>query len=701
MLIAVSHRGMNGVHVWIQLGRNTVPGRFRKWPKGRGLHVMQSSMKLWPARPDALSGPASSPTGLTGRTAHRTAVEEPRFGRDAFSKDQIAVEFRARTPSSRCRCATMIPAGPQHTACWVTGSPGLAVWISRCIVPAKLTALLMVYTCEDNLKETLPCGGVEELDCVVTSWTHWGACPVTCGGAQHNRQRQIRHLPRYGIRTCPQQLKETQGCGLKACSEMDCQVSDWEAWQACTTTCGIGQQMRKRDIIGNRTRHGDGCSLSLEETMPCTGNQSTGDCNAHDCKWGFWNDWSACTCSCDGGQKQRTRHVFRAALPGGKSCDVKEREEIAACSTHPCNAAAACVDGAWSAWKDWTQCSVTCGGGTSFRSRIEEMKATACGTPATGKERESKFCNIVKCNHTSVDCVFGDWVRWGACSGTCNGVKRRSRQISRHGTGFGESCIGPLKQIAPCNVPGTGQTMAPGCGSEVPNDCKLSTWGSWSICSTSCGRGEHIRNRTILVHPKNGGKICDGALSIVANCHGPVCPSPLAVNCKPGDWQDWARCDKCSGQRKRYRNGVTLPSDGGNNCDQFVEEEVGKCPRKCGEKAWCSWSDWGEWGSCSRTCGEGKRSRRRHLELSDRPEPQAEISQKYSELYRRTHTLESSRVGELAKSFAVGCLCAALLLAGLRVFLMMKLFIASAGQHTTMSVRSSDGELLVGSLSEE
>ncbi|XP_021930567.1 spondin-1-like isoform X2 [Zootermopsis nevadensis] len=39
-------------------------------------------------------------------------------------------------------------------------------------------------------------------------------------------------------------------------------------------------------------------------------------------------------------------------------------------------------------------------------------------------------------------------------------------------------------------------------------DCVVSRWTRWSKCSVSCGCGYKTRNRSILVHSRNGGKAC-------------------------------------------------------------------------------------------------------------------------------------------------------------------------------------------------
>ena len=52
-----------------------------------------------------------------------------------------------------------------------------------------------------------------------------------------------------------------------------------------------------------------------------------------------------------------------------------------------------------------------------------------------------------------------------------------------------------------------------------------SLWGSFSICTTTCGPGQQIRRRTCN-NPvtSNGGKPCKGSSEELRQCSGPPCP---------------------------------------------------------------------------------------------------------------------------------------------------------------------------------
>ncbi|KAK6167247.1 hypothetical protein SNE40_021325 [Patella caerulea] len=148
-------------------------------------------------------------------------------------------------------------------------------------------------------------------------------------------------------------------------------------------------------------------------------------------------------------------------------------------------------------------------------------------------------------------------------------------------------------------------------------DGMWSPWGEWESCSITCGVGLRYRSRTCSNPlPANGGKVCHGETRESSSCAAQACP----VDGSWGNWGSWDQCSTTCGsgtkQRIRLCNNPT-PQLGGQPCPgnstQITSCEETICPINGG------WGEWGLWNPCSRSCGEGYRSRDRKC---NSPRPQ-------------------------------------------------------------------------------
>ena len=65
------------------------------------------------------------------------------------------------------------------------------------------------------------------------------------------------------------------------------------------------------------------------------------------------------------------------------------------------------VDGGWSEYGDWSECSVKCGGGTQSRSRTCDNPAPAAGgAKCEGDAKEEQTCNTESCPGTYFCVIF-------------------------------------------------------------------------------------------------------------------------------------------------------------------------------------------------------------------------------------------------------------------------------------------------------
>lgn len=421
-----------------------------------------------------------------------------------------------------------------------------------------------------------------------------------------------------------------------------------------------------------RSLGGLGCDLALGETRDCPQNPS---CGSVDCVWEDWTQWGGCSCSCDGGQRTRNRHIRTSPRAGGKPCKSSEKEQVGSCNTQKCSSQR-CIDGDFGEWVDWGQCSASCGGGVMVRHRPIAKTANECGQQPEGKSQETRFCSVNIACDPPIDCEFSSWGSWSDCSSTCNGIKRRSRRVARYGRGDGRWCLGGLKETWPCN-PSPHAVSPVGCVAQSAVDCILGDWSVWSICSASCGGGERTRSRDIAQHPSNGGMACTGALSELRECGRQLCHALPPVDCIYGEWAEWGACSKCGGERLRTRNIARYPQNGGKPCHNITTEEAARCPRKCHDKLFCVWGHWDDWSRCTATCGSGgKRNRRRYLELSndansEAPPPVQDMLSRYDMLYHRTVDLEAHHYQELLLSFSAGGLCLICVMIGVRASSML------------------------------
>ena len=59
------------------------------------------------------------------------------------------------------------------------------------------------------------------------------------------------------------------------CYQVDCKLSDWESWNSCSKTCGMGSRLRNRKILVSAKNEGRQCGSTVDimdcNQDPCPG----------------------------------------------------------------------------------------------------------------------------------------------------------------------------------------------------------------------------------------------------------------------------------------------------------------------------------------------------------------------------------------------------------------------------------------------
>uniref|UniRef100_A0A8C6LSW7 Thrombospondin type-1 domain-containing protein 7A n=1 Tax=Nothobranchius furzeri TaxID=105023 RepID=A0A8C6LSW7_NOTFU len=413
----------------------------------------------------------------------------------------------------------------------------------------------------------LPC----KKDCIVTPFSDWTECPVTCDSAgdavkkKQSRKRLVIQMPSNGGQECPQLLEEEKDCEVpKICPGFRWKTHKWRKCQlvpwflrkdspGAQETCGPGLQTR-----GVSCRKLDGSQADINECLRSAKPMLaiTQHCQLpcqDDCQLTNWSKFSSCTADCVG---VRTRK--RALI--GRS---KKRDKCKNTQMYPLSETQYCPCDKYNAQPvgKWSDCILPEGG------RVESIM----GLKVQGDIKE---------------CGQGYRFQAMVCYDQDNRLVETSR-CNSHGY-IEEACI------IPC-----------------PSDCKLSEWSNWSRCSKSCGSGVKVRSKWLREKPYNGGRPCP-KLDHINQVYEVV---PCQSDCNQYVWvaEPWSVWkvsnvdlkENCGEgvQTRKVRcmlNTVDGPSESVEDylCDPEemplgARESRLPCPEDC------VLNDWGSWSRCS------------------------------------------------------------------------------------------------------
>ncbi|XP_067333151.1 properdin-like isoform X2 [Channa argus] len=363
-----------------------------------------------------------------------------------------------------------------------------------------------------------------------SSWSGWSDCSGSCingerGDLPSRRRYRSCSNPIPSNNTvppgdsCPGDNIQEQNCSELPNCPVDGNWGGWSPPEPCTVTCGEGLQLSTRTCNNPVPKYGGRfCEGTSAKTTIC---QSPCPVDGF---WSGWSNWGECSSSCISQDRipTRTRHrscsnPAPSSKPPGRPCQGDDRE-IENCSHQPyCS-----VDGVWGSWSPFTSCSITCGEGLQLSTRM-------CNNPVP--KYGGRFCEGTSAKTTvcqspcPVDGFWSGWSNWGECSSSCisqGRIPTRTRQ---------RSCSNPAPSSKPPGRPCQGDDREIENCSHQPHCSVDGVWGSWSPftpCPVTCGVGLQVSNRNCdSPAPKHGGQPCPGERHRTSIC-------TTSIHC-PGD----------------------------------------------------------------------------------------------------------------------------------------------------------------------
>uniref|UniRef100_A0A8C3TQM7 Thrombospondin type 1 domain containing 7B n=1 Tax=Catharus ustulatus TaxID=91951 RepID=A0A8C3TQM7_CATUS len=489
----------------------------------------------------------------------------------------------------------------------------------------------------------LPC----RKDCVVTLFSEWTPCPTACQpgnttAVKQSRYRIILQDSANGGQACPDTLYEERECE----DVPICPVYRWKShrWSPCvlvpesvrqslpgqSEACGHGLQARGKIPPSTPTRVFFRCLFEGLAEYFCrhsnldssTGEFGSFSCQVHEavpcyseCNQYSWEvgPWSPCKINseqnslhCGEGIQTRTVRCVKTKDHGVETvpnalcnqAEVPEAEQK--CSLY-CPSECAVSE-----WGQWSPCPQVCDP-SIMQTRTRQVLRSPVSSKPCPEDSQMKPCIL---NQNCFQYQY-NVTGWSGCqlgaNATCgHGERRRLLSCQRSdGATVSMQLCQQLHLEKP--VP-TSSRCVVGCAV----DCQLSPWSAWSQCSHSCGTGQMVRGRSVVLRAAGEGRPCPEQLTQHRSCPVKPCYSWLL-----GPWSPCTVQGGQCGDGFQVRNLTCVVHDASVSatsrpvenalCGELPSKEsVLQLPCSVPCPGDCHLTEWSEWSSCELTCISGR-----------------------------------------------------------------------------------------------
>uniref|UniRef100_A0A803WA16 Thrombospondin type-1 domain-containing protein 7A n=1 Tax=Ficedula albicollis TaxID=59894 RepID=A0A803WA16_FICAL len=387
----------------------------------------------------------------------------------------------------------------------------------------------------------------------------------------------------------------------------DCKLSDWSRWSPCSSSCGPGVRVRSKWLKEKPYNGGRPCpKLDLKnqvhEAVPCYS-----ECNQYSWEVGPWSpckingEENSLHCG-EGIQTRKVRCVKIKAQDRGvetvpsslcNQAEVPETEQK--CSLY-CPSECAVSD-----WGQWSPCPQV---GSPARAPVLRSPGSSKPCP---EDSQMKPCIL---NQNCFQYQY-NLTGWSGCqlgaNATCGRGERRRLLSCRRSDGATVS-MQLCQQLQLEKPVPTSSRCVVGCAV----DCQLSPWSAWSQCSHSCGTGQMVRGRSVLLRAAGEGRACPQQLTQHRSCPVKPCYSWLL-----GPWSPCSVQGGQCGDGLQVRNLTCVVHDASVSatskpvenalCGELPSKEnVLQLPCSVPCPGDCHLTEWSEWSSCELTCISGR-----------------------------------------------------------------------------------------------